>query len=306
MKNNFLVGLIICLIMTNCGPGANQLELQRMDDSTIRTDSSAKIPALANHIDLNSKTPSDKKFIKTAELKFKVNNVLFATESIEDITVKFGGYMTFSNLQNRHENSKNARLSRDSILISKQIVVVNKIQLRVPNERLDSFIRELNPLIVFFDYRVIKLSDVTLQYALNQKKTDRLQKYEQRQSQHIDNKPSKLKETTTAEDNLLERQNQADDLQVKSMALDDQVKYCNLIIEIYQKPIIVKEVIADFDYVSDAKPNFFIRIGDSIVQGWWILEEVVLFLIKIWGIVLLIISIVFGVKYLSKLYQRIK
>jgi hypothetical protein len=306
MKNNYLVGLIICLILTNCGPSANQLELQRIDDSTIMADSLAKNLTLANNIDLNTNTPSDKKFIKTAELKFKVNNVLFATESIEDITVKYGGYLTFSNLQNRNKNSKNARLSRDSILISQQIVVVNEIQLRVPNDRLDSFIRELNPLIVFFDYRVIKLSDVTLQFSLNQKKTDRLQKYEQRQSQHINNKPGKLKETTTAEDNLLERQNQVDDLQVKSMALDDQVKYCNLTIEIYQKPIIVKEVIADFDYVSDAKPNFFIRIGDSIVQGWWILEEVVLFLIKIWGIALLIISVVFGAKYLSKLYKKIK
>jgi len=160
--------------------------------------------------------------------------------------------------------------------------------------------------VIFFDYRVIKLSDVTLQFVSNQKKTDRLQKYEQRQTQHIDNKQSKLKETSAAEDNLLDKQNQTDDLKLKSMELEDQVKYCNLSIDIYQKPIIVKEVIANFDYVSDLKPNFIKRIGDSIIQGWWILEEVILFLIKIWGIAVLIIAIIFGAKYISILYKKIK
>jgi len=214
--------------------------------------------------------------------------------------------MIYTNLQNRNENYKSSRISRDSILISKEIVVVNEIQLRIPNARLDSFVRELNSLVIFFDYRVIKLSDVTLQFVSNQKKTDRLQKYEQRQTQHIDNKQSKLKETSAAEDNLLDKQNQTDDLKLKSMELEDQVKYCNLSIDIYQKPIIVKEVIANFDYVSDLKPNFIKRIGDSIIQGWWILEEVILFLIKIWGIAVLIIAIIFGAKYISILYKKIK
>jgi hypothetical protein len=306
MRNIFLTGLLACLILTNCGPSAEEIESQRIADSTKIADSLAKTPTIAKNIDLNTKTPDDKKFIKTGELKFKVNNVLYSTQKIEDFAAKFGGYMIYTNLQNRNENYKSSRISRDSILISKQIVVVNEIQLRIPNARLDSFVRELNSLVVFFDYRVIKLSDVTLQFVSNQKKTDRLQKYEQRQTQHIDNKQSKLKETSATEDNLLDKQNQTDDLKLKSMELEDQVKYCNLSIDIYQKPIIVKEVIANFDYVSDLKPNFFKRIGDSIIQGWWILEEAILFLIKIWGIAVLIIAIIFGAKYLSILYKKIK
>jgi hypothetical protein len=90
------------------------------------------------------------------------------------------------------------------------------------------------------------------------------------------------------------------------LVLDDQVKYCSLTIDIYQKPIIAKEVIANFDYVSDVKPNFFIRVWDSIVQGWWILCEVLIFLIKLWGIALLITGLIFGIKYLSGLYKKMK
>ena len=308
MKNIIFLGLTICFILTNCDNGAKKVAMisdSIMADS-LMLDSIKKVEFLAKSIDLNTKTPSDRKFIKTTELKFKVGNVLYATERMEDLTSKYDGYLLYSNLVNHLENSGNSRISRDSILISKEIVVVNQIQLRIPNEKLDSFIRELNPLVVFLDYRIIKLNDVTLKFISNQKRTDRLQKYEKRQVQHIDSKASKLQETSNVEDHLLERQNQSDDLKLQSMALDDQVKYCNLTIDIYQKPIITKETVANFDYVSDVKPNFFARIWDSIIQGWNILEEVVVFLVKIWGIVFLTMVVVFGLRFLARWYKRIK
>ena len=150
------------------------------------------------------------------------------------------------------------------------------------------------------------MGGLTPLFLSNRKKDSRLQNYEKRQAQHIDSKTAKLHETSDAEDQLLERQNQSDDLKLQSMALDDEVKYCNLTIEIYQKPIITKETVANFDYISDVKPNFVARMWDSAVQGWNILEEVVVFLIKVWGIAVLIIGIVFGLRYLGRWYKRIK
>jgi hypothetical protein len=296
------------LLLSGCSSSAKR-EVYLKDSlmrESIMQDSIAKTAVLAQNIDLNTKTPADKKFIKRAELKFKVGNVLYATEKMEDLTTKYGGYMLYSNLANRFENSDRSRISRDSILLSKEIEVVNQLQLRIPNNKLDSFIRELDPLVVLLDYRVIKLNDVTLQFISNQQKTERLQTYEKRQVRHIDSKPSKLQETSNAEDHLLDRQNQADDTKLQSMALDDQVKYCDLSIDIYQKTLITKETIANFDYVSDVKPAFFARMWDSIVQGWHILEEVVIFLVKIWGIAVLIIGIVFGLKFLRRWYKGIK
>jgi hypothetical protein len=81
-------------------------------------------------------------------------------------------------------------------------------------------------------------------------------------------------------------------------------KDIDLLLSIYQKPIIVKETVADFDYASGAKTNFFPRVWDSVVQGWGILAEVVIFLVKIWGIVLLILALVFGINYVSKWMKK--
>lgn len=307
MKKIFVVALafVSMLILSNCGPRADELAEKAQADMDARPDSTKQVQTLAEIVNLSTQTPDGKKFVKSSELRFEVKNVLQATEKIEDITAKYDGYLVYSNLQNRDDNYKRSRISRDSIVITKQIVVLNEMQLRVPNERLDSFIREMNTLITFLDYRVIRLNDVTLQFAANQKKTDRLTKYTQRQTNNIDTKTSKLSEKLNAEDKLLNRQNQQDELVLNSMALEDQVYYCNLSISIYQKPLIIKQVEADFEYVSEVKPRFFSRMWDSIVQGWSILAEVFLFLVKIWGVALLVLVSIIGFRYLAKVYKKV-
>jgi hypothetical protein len=306
MKKAIIKYVLPLFLIVGCGPSAEEISNEQARMDSLKKDSIAMTETLAENIDINSKTPEGKKFVKSANLKFKVKNVLYATEKIEDYTAKYNGYLTYSYLENSNENYEKSRISRDSILFSKQIVVMNTIKVRIPNENLDSFIRELKPLVLFFDHRIIKLDEVTFQFLENQKKTERLEKFEKRQQKHIDTKDSKLKETTNAEETLLDKQNAADELKLRTMALEDQIKYCNLTIEIYQKPVIVSEFLADFEYVADVKPNFFKRLKESFIQGWFILEEIILFFAQIWGVILLIGFSIFGTKYLIKLYKRYK
>ena len=42
---------------------------------------------------------SQRKFIRTADLKFRVKNVEKSTYNIEDITRHFGGFVTYTNLE---------------------------------------------------------------------------------------------------------------------------------------------------------------------------------------------------------------
>jgi hypothetical protein len=132
------------------------------------------------------------------------------------------------------------------------------------------------------------------------KKSERLKNYSKRQVNHIDNQESKLHETTSAEENLLNSQMQSDETQINNMELDDQLKYCNISVEIYQKPVVVREVAYDFNYVSASKPNVFKRIADSVIYGWWILEEIIVFLIRLWGVFVLIACLFFIIRFIIK------
>jgi hypothetical protein len=281
--------IILGLLLTSCGPSAKEKEARRIADLTTVTDSLAKLQSSLNVLNLTTRTPGNKKFIKTAETKFLVNNVRVASEKIEDLSATYSGYVTYSNLQNRESDYSRIEVSRDSVIISKKIIVENQLVLKIPNENLDSLVRKLNKLILFLDYRIVKMDDITFNILSNLKASERLKNYETRQKKHIDTKESKLKETTTAEENILNRQIQADNLQVENTALEDQIKYCTLTIFLYQKPFYYKEtqVLPNTD---SFKPNLLVRILDAVVYGWIIFMDLIVFLFKIWWLIVLVVG----------------
>lgn len=278
-----------------------------MKDSILKVEAAEAMnkpgsPALAHDLSSKTNAPKDRHFIKTANIRFRVNNVHIATEKIEDLVAKFGGYVKSSNLTNSSENSSREKIGKDSLLISQQIVVENQMVLRIPDEKLDSLLRSLNPLITFLDYRNYNMDDVTFRFIKNLKDAARLKKYDQRQTAHIDQKDSKLKETTHAEDNLLDKQRQSDDLLVNNLELADQVHDCTISLHIYQKPIIIREIVENFNSYQGYRPAFFKRVWGSILFGWTMLEEVIVFIFNLWGILLLFLIgwLVFRIFFKSK------
>ena len=299
IRSLWLTTGLFALLLTGCGPSAKEFEEKRVADSVGVADSLAMRQGEMSELNLSTRTPAEKKFIKTAETQFLVNNVRTASEKIEDLTVKYSGYLTYSNLQNRERDFFRQEISRDSVVISKKIVVENNIVLRIPNENLDSLVRDLNKLILFLDYRIIKMDEISFAYLANQKTTDRLKDYESRQKEHIDTKGGKLKETTAAEESRLDRQIQSDKLQVENLALADQVKYCTLTIMIYQKPFLFKEteVLLNTD---SYRANLSTRILDALVDGWIMFEYFLVFLFRIWWLFVLVIGGIFVYRFLFK------
>ena len=298
---SLLSGLLL-IILASCSSNTRSYE-PSMEAATDTTSAQAE-SAPVNEINLNTKTPEGRKFIRTADVKFKVKNVMSASEQIEDMAAKYGGFITFSNLENSQENSVYTKISRDSILVTRLVVVQNSMVLRVPNEKLDSLVRQFNKLITYLDFRIIKMDDVTLQFVANKMKSQRLNAYTKRQAGHVDNRGKKLGESTLAEDKILDRQLQADEVNIQTMSLEDQVSYCTINLSIYQEPIVIKSVNPNFEYVASSKPNIFSRIGDAIIQGWWILEEIIVSLVKIWGVLLVVGGIIMLLLYLTMKYKK--
>jgi hypothetical protein len=153
--------------------------------------------------------------------------------------------------------------------------------LKIPNEYLDSLVRGLNKLILFLDYRIIRMDEVTFQLLANQKAAEQLKEFGQREKQHIDAKGNKLKESTHAEETLLSKQVEADNLDLRNQEIEEQVHYCTLTLFIYQKPILVRDTEGILNS-SELRPNLFKRIGEALVDGWEIVEYIIVFLFRIW------------------------
>ena len=273
-----VLGIAIALL--SCGrSGKGQLEWKEVADSTSSTiiSSSAAVE--------NSKDTT-RKFIRTADLKFKVKSVIKSTYDIENITGSHGGFVTYTNLASNIDNVTNIAVSADSSLETTYYTVTNSITLRVPNIQLDTTLKEIAHNIDYLDYRIIKADDVALQILSNSLTQKRSAKNEERLTNAIDNRGKKLNETTLAEEILLSKQEQADQAKISNLSLSDQVKFSTVNLLIYQRQTIKRELISNDENMEAYEPGFGSKILDSIKFGWDMLEGGIIFLTKLWALFL--------------------
>jgi hypothetical protein len=291
-----IVGLIIAIYISACAPGNREsMEKNAVADSTSNAFISSSA-AVENNKDTTHK------FIRTADLKFKVKSVIKSTYNIEDITNRQGGFVTYTNLTSNIDHVTNIAVSADSSLETTYYTVSNSIIIRVPNTRLDTTLKEISKNIDYLDYRIIKADDVALQILSNNLTQKRSAKNEQRLTNAIDNRGKKLNETTVAEEVLLSKQEQADNARVSNLSLMDQINFSTINLSIYQRQTIKRELISNDKNIDAYDPGFGSKILDALKFGWDILATFLVFLVKLWGLFLFgIIAYILYRKFGNKL-----
>jgi hypothetical protein len=228
-----------------------------------------------------------RKFIRTAEMQFRVKNVLQATYSIEEIAKQFDGFVTYTHLASTINKKTVTPVSVDSSLETLYYTVDNDITLRVPNTKLDTTLKTISLLIDYLDYRTIKAEDVALQMLTNKLAQDRANKSSKRIEGDIDEQGRKLKKTTVAEELLNQTREQADAAKIANLTLQDKIKFSTITLNIYQRQTIKRELIANDKNIDAYTPGFGTQLGHALKWGWHLLEEVIVFVVRLWGLVLL-------------------
>lgn len=282
-----ILGLGLAITLFGCGRADHeQMEKSAIADST----SNAFISSSAA---VENGKDTTRRFIRTAELKFKVKSVIKSTYDIENITNRQGGFVTYTNLTSNINNVTTTAVSADSSLETTYYTVTNSITLRVPNTKLDSTLKEISNNIDYLDYRIIKAEDVALQILSNNLTQKRSAKNEERLTNAIDNRGKKLNETTIAEEILLSKQEQADNAKISNLSLTDQIKFSTINLSIYQRQTIKRELISNDKNIDEYEPSFGAKILESLKYGWDILEAFIVFLTKLWGLFLFAIVVYF-------------
>lgn len=227
---------------------------------------------------------SDRKFVRTADIKFKVKNVANSTYAIENTTTKFGGFVTYTNLQSTIIDQSETKINQDSTLEITKYRVENNITIRVPNVRLDTVIKTIAKQIDFLEYRIIKADDVSLQMLSNQLQKNRSEKQEQRLEKAIDSKGKKLNDVMTAEETLNSKREQNDNSKLENLSLQDQVNFSTISLQIYQRETIKEEMTAN---AKTYRQNFGSQILDSLETGWYVIEGIIAVVVRLWSIILI-------------------
>lgn len=281
MKSCFFVAVsAIVILMAGCNaasdheaPGALSREIE------------AIAPAASKDAD-KSEDP-ERQFIRTSDMKFRVNDVAKATYQIEELTRNFRGFVMYTRLESTTDEKSIKPISADSALETLHYTVINNMTIRVPNNKLDSTLQAITALVDYLDYRTIKADDVALQIKANQKALDRATNSGQRIHDAIDNRGRKLGETTTAEELADDKARKADEAELANLSLRDQVSYSTVSLSLYQRAETKRWVIANPNNTEDYRPGFGLRIREALQSGWHLVQDLFVLLTRLWVLLLL-------------------
>lgn len=231
---------------------------------------------------------TSRRFIHTADLRFRTKDAVQSTFAIEALIARFDGYVANTQLTTQVDHRYNTPISADSLLETTKFTVTNRLTIRVPSANLDTTLKSLIRFVDFLDHRTITATDVRLMLLGNRMTQDRVAKHEQRLTDAIDEQGRKLKETVSAEERLADRQEQADDAKLRNLELQDRIAYSTITLDLYQRQDIRREVLANEQNIDRYEPGFFEQAGEALEDGWELLVQFTLFLMRSWSVLLLI------------------
>lgn len=250
------------------------------------------------------KADSSHTFIRTADIKFKVKDVKQSTFNIEDLVAKHNGYITSTNLSSTISFQNKVQVTEDSCKERTYYTVDNSVTIRIPNTELDAVLRGLAPFMDFLDHRNIKADDIKYTLLSNQFAENRYKNHKQRLTNAIDNKGKKLKETATAEDDLLLKHIIADNTKIETLELMDQVSYSTVTLYIYQSQTVKETLVANEKTIEPYITSFGERLGSAFKDGWFVFEQIILFFVKIWGLLVLMLGMFLLIRWIIIYFSK--
>ncbi|MGZ4041723.1 MAG: DUF4349 domain-containing protein [Bacteroidia bacterium] len=243
-------------------------------------------------------------FIRQADIKCKVKDVLSSTKEIEQIATLAGGYTINSELVSNKDYCNSIHFKKDSLNELTYYTLTSNITLRIPNKKLDSVLARITDMAVYIDHRTIKADDVKLKLYANKLAENRFGQFNKRVSKKTDESNARLKQVTAAEETVLETQALSDNKSIESYDLADQVNYSTVMLSLYQSQNVHSTITALPPSVKPYEPSFVYKLGESLLNGFEIITSFILFLMNFWGLFLILFLIYLAVIKVIRHYSK--
>lgn len=232
----------------------------------------------------------DKQFIKTADVNMEVKDVYDATISIEKSVQELGGFVTHSDLKSNVVSEETYNTSDEQAMLIKKYQSENTMQVRVPTEKLGELLTLINNKKLFLNARSIHAEDVTANIKYSALEAQRNKKTTDNIAQMKVNKDK----VTMSDENMKEGNSQ----QLESMNMTDMLKYSTVDIYIKEPKIRVAEIaVTNTQSIDDKyKFDFLYSAKSAFVEGYYLIQKIVVGLITVWPIVLIGITVVYFVR----------
>lgn len=293
-----VVSIFTGAILYSCGPSAEEKYLQ---ESKAMSDSVLQYVGPIVTDTINGTTHN---FIRKADLKLKVTNVLKTTQAIEDLVKKKGGYVSSNDLNSEIESESVVKFKVDSLKEIKCYVTNNRVAIRIPNKQLDTVLRGITGMASFVDFSRLQSDDVKMKLYANELAEKRYMRFTKRVEQKSNINTSKLHQNLNAEEQALQKQTLADEKSIQSYDLADQVNYSTVSLIIYQSPVTAYETLAIPAIIEPYEPSYILKLGCGFMKGFSLIKNFSLFLVESWGLILILVTLFFSIRKGFEYYNR--
>lgn len=241
---------------------------------------------------------ADRKFVKTADINMEVKDVYDATIFIEKQLKELGGFVTVSRLNSNVISEDTFETSDSEATLVKKYQTENRMQTRVPSEKLGDFLTRINDKKIFLNSRIILAEDVT-----NNEKIAQLEKQKLEKTGEVIGKMKNNGDKADRTENNLEQNNQQ---QIADITLADDLNYSTVDIYIKEPKIRVAEILVTNTKNMDNKYkfNFFYDAKNAFVEGFYIIQRLLVCLITIWPLMLILGLMVYFLRRKKVVFQK--
>ncbi|MCD7971828.1 MAG: DUF4349 domain-containing protein [Candidatus Azobacteroides sp.] len=255
---------------------------------------------ISSSVAIPGKQDSLRKFIRTACLNFRTQDVIQAIYAIEEIAERHDGFTQKSDLISYYHYDKYIKVSKDSTLKLIYYTLKADMVIRVPVSALDATLKEIAPWIEYLDYRKLEANDVHLLLLSTQLTQNREKQGIERVKNAIDNQEKRFRETIQGEELLSEKKRRSDEALLAKLTMEDKINYSTIYLSVYGNEMVKKEIIAHEENIEGYRPGFIYRLTEACKAGWNAFIEVILFLANLWAFILLVIVIIVSYKTYKK------
>ncbi len=212
--------------------------------------------------------PKELKIIKTANARYKVENVKDATKIVKDIATDYGGYI--SDL--RFENT----------LYEKQ----NRFTIKIPQAHFDAVIDSIKSVAFFVEFENISTKDVTEEYVDIEARLKTKLEVKTRFEDILRRNAKTVEDILATEDKLRLLQEEIESAQGRLKYLSGKVAYSTIQVDLF-------ETVEYKEEPTSYEKSFGDKSKKGFAFGWGIIETIVLFCIHIWPLFLVLIGLLF-------------
>ncbi|MFS4472778.1 DUF4349 domain-containing protein [Chryseobacterium sp. T20] len=286
MKTTYIklsLAAVLLLGIYSCKKG----EVSSKDLEAYATTDSAAVVVSDSISSVADMKVKDKQFIKTADVNMEVKDVYNATIAIEKSVQELGGFVTNSNLQSNVVSENTYNTSNEEAMLVKKYQTENRMQVRIPTEKLGELLTAINTNKLFLNSRAINAEDVTA----NIKYSELEGKRNQKTSENISKLKTNKDKVTLDDENMSEGNLQ----KLSSMNMTDDLKYSTIDIYIKEPQLRIAEIAVTNTTSIDNKYkyNFIYDAKDGFVYGFYLIQRIIVGLINVWPLVLIAAAILY-------------